>query len=62
MGVMHRVPLLMMSLCLVGALCGCADHPAMPQPSGPLRTMNPGLWNYHGNDVVPQMQAQSLKP
>ncbi|HUN43947.1 MAG TPA: hypothetical protein VMU81_26950 [Acetobacteraceae bacterium] len=42
------------TICVPLALGGCADHPAMPQPSGPLRTMNPGLWNYHGNDVVPQ--------
>ena len=45
---------------LVTVLAGCAGHPPMPQPSGPLRTMNPGLWNYHGNDVVPQASSKGL--
>lgn len=48
----HRV--LLLSAFLVSVLTGCAGHPPMPQPTGPLRVMNPGLWNYHGNDVVPR--------
>lgn len=50
-------PFLLISL--LCALAGCAGHPAMPQPGGPLRVMNPGLWNYHGNDVMPQAQPQN---
>jgi len=49
-----RSVVITLAICVPLAVSGCADHPAMPQPSGPLRTMNPGLWNYHGNDIVPQ--------
>ena len=47
-----RGVLLTLAICMPIALGSCSGHPAMPQPSGPLRTMNPGLWNYQGNDVV----------
>lgn len=52
--------LLVLAALLASVLSGCAGHPSMPQPSGPLRTMNPGLWNYHGNDVLPQASPQRL--
>jgi len=54
--------LVVLSLCLLGALAGCDGPPPMPQPTGALRPMNPGLWNYNGNNVVPQQQPTSLMP
>ena len=40
-------------------LAGCADRDALPQPSGPLRAMNPGQWSYTGNDVLPIARGES---
>lgn len=56
---MTRRILLLSAAFLVSMLTGCAGHPSLPQPSGPLRAMNPGLWNYHGNDVLPQASSRS---
>ena len=55
---MIRRVLEVLAIGLLTALAGCAGHPQMPQPTGPLRTMNPGMWSYHGNDVVPQEQSK----
>jgi outer membrane biogenesis lipoprotein LolB len=38
---MARVFLLVL---VVALLAGCADSEPLPQPSGPLFALNPGLW------------------
>ncbi|HTC07278.1 MAG TPA: hypothetical protein VK726_00725 [Acetobacteraceae bacterium] len=40
-------------------LTGCADSNTLPQPTGPLRAMNPGQWSYSGNDVLPTARGES---
>ena len=42
-----------LALLLVLLLAGCTGHDSLPEPSGPLRVMNPGQWSYSGNDVLP---------
>lgn len=51
---MTRLVMLVMLL-----LVGCAGHDTLPQPTGPLRAMNPNQWSYSGNDVLPTARGQS---
>ena len=46
-----------LALLLVLLLTGCTGHDSLPEPSGPLRVMNPGQWSYSGNDVLPGARA-----
>jgi hypothetical protein len=35
------------------ALSACSEHARPPEPHGALVPVNPTLWDYHGDEIMP---------